>query len=649
VAHFKFQKRKRRRSTGTTSCNGNGTHTISSNPEQMKMHGNEEGDDAYSCNETMSVSIDHVDSKHDGVGGSDDNSGDTLRNIDTDIDKSHGEYECEYEYDDHLAVIALGVGTKFLSEEKIQLDAQYAGSKISINDDDDDGDGDCDGTSRDGEADSDIPRLSSYGQRIRDSHAEVLARRSFRRSLTSEITFMRSRNLPLKDTHGIHEDMHEDTHHEGEDPDDSRTRIDVNGNGFGILRQIKKVKSMNKNGQSQVSYTYALKHGVTLHMYTSSTPCGNSSLKKFAKMAKEKFNPNIPPHQWPTHPHPSFHLNSLHLGSCALLVKKKGGSRKDIAIRDDGGTSNHTITSSETNNNPNETGNHHREIDDSHIRKKQKKWPANISDDWCPPGTTIPHFGQGSIHSCSDKICRWNCMGLQGSLLSSLMETPLYMDTLTVGRKFTSCICLRAVCCRANDFCYQCIGNEETDKDGTDDVKDMGILYKLNHPSIMGTGVYLDDSGTIDMSGPKTVGQDVRFLSNLCWVWWSDPTIDDSNADESRIAECIDGDEGFVHCYDERKEDIPKADDRMGNDYSSISTYALLNSFLELTGDQMSKCVNKGDSFDSDGRKGRDSILSFTLPELRDLKRRVSSQHETAKDHLLQRHKIFYQWNRRCP
>ena len=49
--------------------------------------------------------------------------------------------------------------------------------------------------------------------------------------------------------------------------------------------------------------------------------------------------------------------------------------------------------------------------------------------------------------SCSDKICRWNILGLQGSLLSHLIE-PIYLESLTLGYLYDHGHLSRAVCCR---------------------------------------------------------------------------------------------------------------------------------------------------------------------------------------------------------
>lgn len=61
----------------------------------------------------------------------------------------------------------------------------------------------------------------------------------------------------------------------------------------------------------------------------------------------------------------------------------------------------------------------------------------------------------------------------------ALLDRPLYMSTLTVGRKFSRSICQRAVCCRAEGFKT----SGETNK------------YRLNHPVLMETNVYMDEAG----------------------------------------------------------------------------------------------------------------------------------------------------------
>jgi hypothetical protein len=52
--------------------------------------------------------------------------------------------------------------------------------------------------------------------------------------------------------------------------------------------------------------------------------------------------------------------------------------------------------------------------------------------------------------SCSDKLCRWNCVGLQGGLLSRLLPAPIYLSSVTTGdsRGYHHGAMSRAMCCR---------------------------------------------------------------------------------------------------------------------------------------------------------------------------------------------------------
>jgi hypothetical protein len=60
----------------------------------------------------------------------------------------------------------------------------------------------------------------------------------------------------------------------------------------------------------------------------------------------------------------------------------------------------------------------------------------------------------------------------------SILQKPVYMSTLTVGRKFSRAICQRAVCCRAEGFRTSSLNK-----------------YQLNHPVLMETNVYMDETG----------------------------------------------------------------------------------------------------------------------------------------------------------
>uniref|UniRef100_A0A6U9WLL4 A to I editase domain-containing protein n=1 Tax=Pseudo-nitzschia australis TaxID=44445 RepID=A0A6U9WLL4_9STRA len=553
-----------------------------------------------------------------------------------------------------LWVLSMGVGTKFLSESILRREIEN----------------EC---------------IDGYGSRVRDMHAEVLARRAFRRQLTLE----------------IQEDLRF--------PEEQERRRKRKSNR--IL-----VRSLDKDSRIR----YKLRSDITLHMYTSSTPCGNATLKRFCKMYKEKFRDDLGPDEWPDSAHEPPPGHSIKLGEFSLLVKKDSSNNNQQTISNTTNSSENnrnkpsvrldttslqTLTAPQSSSNidtdtdygtkikrtrfeedqpsgphTNTTSQAQPSQQQKSSKRRAKPWPATLSDDWVPPGTTIVGFrNKGSIHTCSDKICRWNYLGIQGSLLAGLMKEPLYMSTLTVGRKLSGPVCRRAICCRLDTRCRlpklamplnQDAGTHNNTMDDSHNNVN-SVEYRVNHPAVMGTSVYLD-GGVVDTSNVKEKGQDVRFHSSFVWAWCagsskhSDIMKTNSKTYYDGILECIESSTGLLaNLSDEQqaKHDIDKG--LYGTVAPQVSTKELTSAFLKV---YREAATNINNSCDASGQSGSassndsniDGKLTLegsnlgswandinALSALRKVKKTCSPIHEEIKDRLFAEHRVLSQWRRR--
>nr|XP_033780664.1 double-stranded RNA-specific adenosine deaminase isoform X2 [Geotrypetes seraphini] len=98
------------------------------------------------------------------------------------------------------------------------------------------------------------------------------------------------------------------------------------------------------------------------------------------------------------------------------------------------------------------------------------------SSDIVPTWDGIQHGERLRTMSCSDKILRWNVLGLQGALLTHFLE-PVYLHSVTLGYLYSQGHLTRAVCCRMS-------------RDGDTFKQNLPPLFTVNHPEVGRVSVY---------------------------------------------------------------------------------------------------------------------------------------------------------------
>nr|XP_020462845.1 double-stranded RNA-specific adenosine deaminase [Monopterus albus] len=93
-----------------------------------------------------------------------------------------------------------------------------------------------------------------------------------------------------------------------------------------------------------------------------------------------------------------------------------------------------------------------------------------------PTWDGIQHGERLRTMSCSDKILRWNVLGLQGALLTHFLH-PIYLKSVTLGYLYSHGHLTRAVCCRLA-------------RDGEAFAKSLPLPFMLNHPEVGRVTVY---------------------------------------------------------------------------------------------------------------------------------------------------------------
>lgn len=224
------------------------------------------------------------------------------------------------------------------------------------------------------------------GECIHDGHAEILARRGLMRFLYAQM-------------HGLCTSNSDGTAAGSLEP------------GFPAVLEVVQSSGSHPN-------MYRWNPMVGLHFYTSAQPCGNASVKRWAKGKTEKWH-DVQPDSLPHVPHPRITLHARSEGQAMFLVKRSrpaaskhcsSAKHDDRMPCSDQGIACATISMA--------PGPVVREVA-KHV----------------PPACELPLSGSGQTVSCSDKIARWNVLGVQGGLILNLLLEPIYIQSMTIGHK----------------------------------------------------------------------------------------------------------------------------------------------------------------------------------------------------------------------
>ena len=173
---------------------------------------------------------------------------------------------------------------------------------------------------------------------------------------------------------------------------------------FFLMREMAQFRSTGKSAyleETEDSDKLQMKASIRLHLYVSQTPCGFASeyAKKDGKReAVERF---------------------------AVKQRKSKRMHLEAAVEDTGDLSE----------------DHADEAEDMHLSG------AKFVDDNVRLSTKPGRGEPSRSYSCSDKICLWSLLGLQGAALSLLLR-PVYLASIVISGEMDEAVAARALCSR---------------------------------------------------------------------------------------------------------------------------------------------------------------------------------------------------------
>ncbi|XP_071450913.1 double-stranded RNA-specific editase Adar isoform X2 [Hetaerina americana] len=169
-------------------------------------------------------------------------------------------------------------------------------------------------------------------------------------------------------------------------------------------------------------FGYRVKQGIKFHLYINTAPCGDARI--------------FSPHE----------LGCMQGAGDNQAANGSGGGSGQAGTRGLG-TSGVVSSSAPLDRHPNRRAR-------GQLRTKIESGEGTIpvkSSDGIQTWDGVMQGQRLLTMSCSDKVCKWNVVGLQGSLLSHLVE-PIYLDSVVLGSLFHPSHLYRAMCGRVEPW-----------------------------------------------------------------------------------------------------------------------------------------------------------------------------------------------------